>query len=253
MGFFSRNAIRLLPKSFRERIKKGMAKRISERGLSGFANLLEDIMTIKMVQKFDKISYSLKGKKGLKVHLGCGRFIKPGWVNIDFRIQHPSDTDFAGRRDTALLEYDLLYGLPADDGSCDYIYSSHFFEHLSNEEGFRLMRECFLKLRPGGVFRIALPTVREAIEAYIRGDYGKWYLVEKYIPEIVPGMKMPVDYINMSVYQFGKHKCIYDEESTISILQNLGFSSTTLSSYQEGMDPDSEVRRKHSFYVEAVK
>jgi predicted SAM-dependent methyltransferase len=253
MGFFYRKAIRLFPKSFRERIKMGMAKRISERGLSGFANLLEDIMTMKMVQKFDRISHSLKGKKGLKVHLGCGGFIKQGWVNIDSSIRHPSDTDCAAGRDTVLIEYDLRYGLPLDEGSCDYIYSSHFFEHLSNEEGFQLMRECYLKLRPGGIFRIALPTFREGMEAYIRGDYGKWYLVEKHIPEIVPGMRIPVDYINTSVYQFGKHKCIYDEESTISILQSLGFSSTALSSYKEGMDPDSEVRRKYSFYVEAVK
>ena len=86
-----------------------MAKRISERGLSGFTNLLEDIMTIKMVQKFDRISCSLKGKKGFKVHLGCGRFIKPGWVNIDSCIQRPSDDDIAGRSDTTLLEYDLRY------------------------------------------------------------------------------------------------------------------------------------------------
>ena len=129
----------------------------------------------------------------------------------------------------------------------------HFFEHFTAKEGFQLMRECYLKLRPGGVFRAALPTYREALDAFVRGDPTWFDLVEEYVPSVVPGTKTMLDYINFGVYQEGQHKSIYDEKGAIFILQSLGYRSVALSSYQEGMDPGDAIHRKYSFYVDAVK
>lgn len=253
MQFLYRTATRVLPEFFRMFVKQTIAELMPEPVLLAIPYPVEQNKITGMVQKSARSFQLLRGKKGLKLHLGCGNHIKLGWVNIDLGIKSPPDFNPAAHPDTVLIEHDLRYGLPLDEGSCDYIYSSHFFEHLTNEEGYRLMRECYLKLRSGGVFRVALPTFRESFEAYIRGDYKKWFeLIEGRVPEIVPAMKTPIDYLNLCIYQDG-HKCIYDEESTILILQSLGYSSVAPSSYKEGMDPDSAIRRKYSFYVEAVK
>ena len=37
------------------------------------------------------------------------------------------------------------------------------------------------------------------------------------------------------------------------LLRRIGYSSVVETTYEEGIDPDNEMRRAYSFYVEAVK
>lgn len=247
-------AIQVLPRSFKIRVRQAITKCIPQPVLLAISYQAGQNGIARMLRKSARSFQLLKDKKGLKLHLGCGQFIKLGWVNIDVGSgQLPPDIDLAAHPDTVLIQHDLRFGLPLEEGSCDYIYSSHFFEHLTAEEGFRLMRECYLKLQPGGIFRIAQPRFREAFAAYLQGN-NKWFEpLEEHVHEVLPGIKTVIDYVNFSVYQDGDHKCVYDEERTIQILRSLGYSSVALSSYQEGMDPDSATHRHFSFYVEAVK
>jgi len=198
---------------------------------------------------------SLRGRKDLQLNLGCGDLVKPSWVNIDWHnfpdtakavlITHP---------DTFLINHNLCKSLPLDNESCGYIYSSHFFEHLEYKDGIRLMSKCFAKLKPGGVFRIALPNFRLTFEAYLSGDCSVWDLVEQYVVEMMAGIpKTALDYLNFAIYQGGEHKCVWDEERVKIILRKLGFHSAIGSSYKQGIDEDTAIYRKYSFYVEAIK
>lgn len=47
--------------------------------------------------------------------------------------------------------------LPWPDDSADYIYSSHFIEHITHAEARVFLRECHRILKPGGVLRIIWP------------------------------------------------------------------------------------------------
>jgi len=214
-------------------------------------NLRDEIRIAKIIEESAERFRVLAGKKGLKVNLGCGEDIRPGWVNIDLA----PGVDPAAHSDAAFISCDLRLGLPLEEASCDYVYSSHFFEHLEYKHGLQLMRDCHRVLRPGGVFRVSLPNLKGIFDAYLRGDEAYFDLIDKLalLPEVEPGIGTLVDHINYSVYQYGEHKYIYDEDKVILLLQKIGYSSVTLSSYQEGMDPGEEVRRRYSFYVEAVK
>ena len=44
-----------------------------------------------------------------------------------------------------------------------------------------------------------------------------------------------------------------DEEKIMLLLRHIGFKSVAISSFREGVDPDNELRRALSFYVEAIK
>ena len=55
------------------------------------------------------------------------------------------------------------------------------------------------------------------------------------------------------MYHYGEHKIILDEEKTISLLRQAGFATVAAADYKEGIDPPSTLRRRYSFYVEAVR
>ncbi len=116
--------------------------------------------------KFD----SLKDARGLKVHLGCGPYVKPGWVNIDL-TDHPPSLEGQQNQGTVFINYDLRLGLPLSDNSVDMIYSSHVLEHFEYKTGLQLLKDCYRVLRRGGVFRIALPDFQSSFGAYLRADH----------------------------------------------------------------------------------
>jgi SAM-dependent methyltransferase len=196
----------------------------------------------------------LDGCTDLKIHLGCGNDLRPGWVNID-RAYSPDLRSGAPRTDALFIDRDLRLGLPLQANSCAYIYSSHFFEHLEYQHGLRLMRDCYHALRPGGVFRVAMPDFRAVFVAYLNGDQQFFDLIEAIgaLAPIDPATRTLVDYVNYAVYQFGEHTYIYDQEKFYTILRAIGFSSVVESSFQSAVDPDTPLRRKYSFYIEAVK
>jgi predicted SAM-dependent methyltransferase len=218
-------------------------------------NLWNEIKTARIVRSSAKSFDALRGKKNIKLHVGAGDDIKLGWVNIDLNLRVPPHIDPAKHPDTIFINYDLRRGLPLDDESCELIYSSHFFEHLEYAQGVRLMRDCYRALRPGGVFRISLPNFKGLFEAYLKGDgeYVDGVQIREVLPEVEAGTETLVDHINYGVYQYGEHKCVYDEEKLLLILQRIGYSSVAPSEFREGVDPASPLRRRYSFYVEAVK
>lgn len=188
---------------------------------------------------------SLDGRTGLRLNLGCGPDVRPGWVNVDL--------DLDGAHAAAdFYNYDLRSGLPLADGSASFIHSSHFFEHLSNRDGRNLLRECLRVLEPGGVLRLALPHYRPFFSAYLAGDWD--YVSAVKLDEIFPdGGRNWGDLVDVGVYQYGEHVTYYDPERTAKILGEVGFKSVTASEFTPGLDIDTEERRRYSFYVEAVK
>jgi SAM-dependent methyltransferase len=218
-------------------------------------NLLDEIKIEQVVREAAPRFRALAGRKGLKLHLGAGDDIKSGWVNIDLALRHAPEVERSAHPDTAFINYDLRRGLPLEDESCDYIYSSHFLEHLEYRHGLALMRECHRVLQPGGLFRAALPNFKGLFDAYLRRDdeYLELVNLQELLPEVEPATLTLVDHINYGVYQYGEHKCIYDEEKITLVLGHIGFSAVRITPYKEGVDPSDPLRRKYSFYVEADK
>jgi predicted SAM-dependent methyltransferase len=191
---------------------------------------------------------NIRGQRNLKIHLGCGPDIRPGWLNIDLVPENRG----AGTIGYApFINHDLREGLPVEEGCAAIIYSSHFFEHLPYDLGLNLMRECHRALQPGGRFRIALPDLPAIFDAYLRRDADWLSLLDPFVG--VRDFRTIVDYVNYGVYQHGEHKCVYDIEKLQAMLTGIGFSSVVRADYDPGLDPSTELRRRYSFYADAVK
>lgn len=201
----------------------------------------------------------------VKVNLGCGLAVAKGWTNVDAslnallaswpRTMHKllyrlsgSSRYYSLEQYCDLLEghvfmhHDLSHSIPLKDETADFIYSSHFLEHLFRQDAERLLTDCYRALKPGGVVRIGIPDLAYAMSLYSRGEKGR----------------MLADYffVEDKGSFLARHKYMYDFELLRSLLEKAGFAQIARCAYQEGRTPDIALldnRPEDSLFVEATK
>lgn len=105
---------------------------------------------------------------GLRLHIGCGTQIRPGWVNIDRIARAPgvvTDVDPAS--------------LPYPDATACEILAEHVFEHFSFAEEEQVWREMARVLRPGGSLTIEVPDFAWVCATFLaaRDEWKEFYVV----------------------------------------------------------------------------
>ena len=202
-------------------------------------------------------------ERPLKVNLGSSLLVAPGWLNLDgallalfagwpapvLRLLYRlagiravlSEDEFlrvlSGNR---FVHHDMSYGIPLPDQSADFVFSSHFLEHLSKADGEKLMTETLRVLRPGGVVRILVPDLDQAIAAYADGRK------EEAMEGIFEGWELG---------DYARHRYMYDYDLLAGLLERVGFTDVRRCQAREGRVPDLDVldRRENSLIVEAAR
>lgn len=193
-----------------------------------------------------------RGGKGLKINVGCGANVVPGWINID--LSGPP----------GVFPWDCRRGMPFDDNSADTIFAEHVFEHLDPDGGGEFLRECRRCLRPGGIVRIVVPDAGRYLNLY-QGDWTGLASVRPLVPEdgryrdtwLERTYRTKMEFINEIFRQGGEHKYAYDAETLMLRLTEAGFSRVVQQSYGVSLrseEPlDTEARGPESLYVEGVR
>lgn len=132
-----------------------------------------------------------------KLHLGCGKKIIPGWINIDAVPQS---------HDVCIDDVSLLSTV--DDASSDEIYACHVLEHFGRNSTSSVLETWFRKLKPGGLIRISVPDVQAVFDKYRQGTSLKVLIGLLY-----GGQRNEYDY----------HKIGFDFETLSSIMASIGF------------------------------
>jgi len=201
----------------------------------------------------------------VKVNLGCGLRVAKGWLNIDGSLNaliaswpkwmHRLVYRFSGSRnyysldeycgilaDHRFLYHDLALSLPLLDQSTDFIYSSHFLEHLFKDDAIRLLKSCAHALKPGGVIRISIPDLAYAVSLYSLGR--KMEMLNDYF------------FVEGKGSYLARHKYMYDFEMIKDALEQAGFLNVTCCEYQRGRTPEINVLDVYpevSIFVEATR
>lgn len=79
-----------------------------------------------------------KYKEPIMLNIGCGKTKLSGFINIDNR-------DLGDN-----MVWDITSGIPFPDNSVDKIVTSHFIEHLTDEQSEEFLREAIRVLKPKG-------------------------------------------------------------------------------------------------------
>jgi SAM-dependent methyltransferase len=160
-----------------------------------------------------------------KMQIGTGPNELPGWLN----------TDFAPR--TASIVYlDATKPFPLPNASFDFIFSEHMIEHVTFEQGLRMLTECGRVLLSGGVIRIATPNLERiaALEtcrpSADQERYVTW-AIDNHVPFALEPRHSTAPYrpsyvINNFFWGFG-HYFVYDPSTLADALKASGFSDVT--------------------------
>ena len=178
----------------------------------------------------------LANSKPVRLHLGAGQIRIDGWTDIDLlRPGWPQD-----------LYWDLRRGIPTPTGSVDAIFSEHLLEHLTYQEGVRLLRECRRVLVRGGVLRVGVPDLDRYVASYLGQD--------DMIERVRPGRPTRAIALGEVFFLHG-HRCMYDFETLQRACREVGFDAIERSAWGTGQivpSPDSSSRRDETLYIEAM-
>ncbi len=156
---------------------------------------------------------ALNAAGGLRLHLGSGDRLKPGWVNVDI---HPA----------ADLRLDVRRPWPFADGAAAEVYAEHLFEHLRwPGEARRFLAESCRALAPGGTIRLSVPDLGKHVRAYAGRDDA---FRRQFAPFLPPEATTWGDALNHHFRQFGEHHYAYDAESLGALLTAAGFEEVRM-------------------------
>jgi predicted SAM-dependent methyltransferase len=200
--------------------------------------------------------------KCIKVNLGCGLSVAPDWINIDGSLNallanlphsiHPLAYRLSGAhqyydreeycrilRENRFIHHNLSYGIPLPDATADFVYSSHFLEHLDRATGKRLLQETYRILKPGGTVRIGVPDLEYAWIMYQHGEKERM-LHDYFFIDDATG--------------YSQHRYLYDYDMLSRLLKEIGFAEVLRTKFQVGRTPDLELldnRADYTLFVEA--
>ncbi len=234
-------------------------KRLADKGL----RFLID-KTIKVLAWFKRKYRYQTSQTTNKINLGSGLAVADGWINIDASLNsivsrfsfgligiaykfsgskdHYSKKEYCEiLRNHEFVFYDLKYGLPFNDNSIDFIYTSHLLEHMFYDEAVELLIEAHRVLKNVGVIRINVPDLDYVIELFSRGSFrdalGYFFCSSKN------------EYL-------GRHQYLYNFEILEAVLKEIGFSEVRRCNYRTGKTPDIDIldnRPRETLFIEAFK
>jgi predicted SAM-dependent methyltransferase len=180
----------------------------------------------------------------LKLHIGCGKGLLDGWVNIDV---YP-----------APLAMNVLWGLPFADGSARCVFVSHLLEHLFYPRDVQpFLKEVRRVLAPGGVLRVVVPDIEQCIKAYANNDrsfFASRRETWAWWPENPTRLEDFLGYAGAGAepaWLFESHKYGYDFETLSKVLTEAGFRSVVRSGYMTSSR--EELRVDHASAVASAK
>lgn len=124
-----------------------------------------------------------KGKKNLKIHLGCGPRILKNWINIDISFEPYKNylkyytskfygKEVRGKKSEFFAINIIKQQLPIGANTVAVVFHEDFIEHLDQKEQYLLLAETHRILKKGGVHRINTPEITSSMKLHSNFKLG---------------------------------------------------------------------------------
>lgn len=184
----------------------------------------------------------------MKLNIGSYTdMFRDDWVNIDILPLH----QYAQENRYQFVQMDVRYGLFIQPQSVDFIYTSHFFEHLTYDEGFVFLHHCKHAMKEGAVMRLSVPDLELLTARYLAKDMAKL--------DRASDTAAKCDTQARKLYEIlcQHHLSFYDYEALEHVTRKLEFSKIERKDYGKGHPVfEKETKDFHpeiSLYVEITK
>jgi predicted SAM-dependent methyltransferase len=223
-------------------VQSKLATKYASRGLRRALRLAREELRLQRRHRrsVKKLKNAWKRKNNLKLHLGCGEILLPGWINVDL-LEAGADAQF-----------DLREDWPFENESAEYVYSEHTLEHFDFPTDVRhFLAETLRVLIPGGLTEIGVPDTAWPLAAYEDQSNEYWQLSRNLWlpPEVAAGTQLEI--INYHFRLEGEHRYAWDEKTLMKELEQAGFNSIERISFDPAFH--SESRRHGTLYMRARK
>ena len=188
-----------------------------------------------------------KRKLSDKLHIGCGNCLLDGWINTDIK---PCSND--------ILYMDLTKPFPFQDNFFKYIFSEHVCEHVTFKDYLSTLREIHRVLKPGGIYRVAMPTLDFLLNLYdkpnnaLHSKYIQWsntsFGFADYCLKSFTSKDLAVITLNNFMHNWG-HKFIYSNEMIEHILKIAGFRNVKRCNIGESRYPELRGLEQHGTQI----
>lgn len=166
----------------------------------------------KFITRIFRPYYYIKfySNSNLNLHLGSGKNIIEGFINID---GNPLIKN--------ILYYDIRNKLPFKDQSVQYIFTSNVLEHFFPDEILLVLKDTYRCLKTDGILRIVVPDLEKAINAYVNKDYNFFN-------------DYPVSYKSLGgrfsnfIFCDAQHRLSYDFSYLKELLNRAGFNLNSI-------------------------
>lgn len=142
-----------------------------------------------------------KNKDGkIYINLGCGPSSGKEFINIDV-LPYPNIHYIQNIENLSMFK----------DNSVDMVYASHVVEHIPKEKLKKILLEWHRILKPGGVFRFAVPDFDSLIDIYLRKNDKN----VEYVRDQILGQDPP----------YNNHYTLWNFNYAKKILTELGYKN----------------------------
>lgn len=151
--------------------------------------------------RYLKAKYGLFYKEGrnIKLHLGCGRQRKEGFINIDYNKTRATD-----------YVLDVL-NLPFPPNSVEQIENYHLIEHISIKDIRRVLKSWQEILKPEGKLIMEFPDFDKNVEAYLAGH-------EERLNNVFGAQRFPGD-VHLWGWNYERMKSELEKQDFVKIRQ----------------------------------
>ena len=186
----------------------------------------------------------------IRLNLGCGIYIKKGWINVDKYIdiealkKHETYYTYAVYEKGAKFVSADIGQLPFSDNYADVVEMSQVIEHFPMRQIVAYMKEVYRVLKPGGKLYITAPSFNGVAAAWMEMIANPPFNLDAFIDlaEVVYGNQL---------CEGESHRCPITPEFANFVLTQAGFKNGIISIARKGT-PIRQVKWIKPFKKDAV-